>query len=587
MDMHSGHLGRPLGYVRTGLRNRLEHDFVQDAVTCNAALLKRLLDDVRGQAVHLDVDLDRGDALLGARDLEVHVAVEVLNALNVGERGLLTAVRDQAAGDARNRRLDRHAGVHQREGRAADRALRGRAVGGNDLGNQAQRVRELAHRRDDRQQRALCERAVADLTAAGAAGRTGLTDREGREVVVVDIALFGLFKDGVELLRVAQHAQRAEGQHLGLAAGEHARAVYARQHVHLSRQRTDFLHAAAVYALAVCQPAAHDLLLELVHALGQVRAVLFLVCLVKARLELVDDRAHARVADGLVVGVHCDLELIIARSLELVEQVVVDVVVLVLELGLADLVLDALNECADLLEFLVRLHQRVEHLILGHFLGARLDHDDLVLGCAQGNVHLGNLALLGGRVDDGLAVHNADLTARDNVVKRDIRDRNRDRSAQQRHDLGGVVIVVLQHGADDGNVVAEILGEQRAHRAVDLAGSQDRLLGGTALAAHKAARDAAYRVQALLKVDREREKVDAVARLGGSGRGDEHGGVAVAHEARAVGELRHLAGLDGQLAAGDLGFKNAVVFEVKGIDVCHSFFLLLVFRRAAHHFFST
>ena len=164
--------------------------------------------------------------------------------------------------------------------------------------------------------------------------------------------------------------------------------------------------------------------------------MLFLVCFVKACLELVNDRAHARVADGLVVGVHGDLELVIARCLELVEQVVVDVMVLVLELGLADLVLDALDKRADLLELLVRLHQGVKHLILRHFLGARLDHDDLVLGRAQGDVHLGDLALLGGRVDDGLAVHNADLAARDDVVERDVRDRNRDRSAQQRDDLG-------------------------------------------------------------------------------------------------------------------------------------------------------
>ena len=40
-------------------------------------------------------------------------------------------------------------------------------------------------------------------------------------------------------------------------------------------------------------------------------------------------------------------------------------------------------------------------------------------------------------------------------------------------------------------------------------------------------------------------------------------------EAGAVCQLRHLAGLDGQLAAGDLGLKNAVVFEVKVVDICH------------------
>ena len=205
---------------------------------------------------------------------------------------------------------------------------------------------------------------------------------------MVDIALFLFLEDGVQLLRLAQRAQRAHGQHLGLAAGEQARAVYTRHHMDLGRQRADLLHAAAVHALAVCQPAADDLLLQLVHALGQVRAVLFLVFVVQRRLELVDDRAHARVADGLVVGIHGDLELVIAGRLELVEQVVVDVVVLILELGLADLVLDALDERADLLELLVRLHQRIEHAVLGHLLGARLDHNDLVLGRAQGDVHI-------------------------------------------------------------------------------------------------------------------------------------------------------------------------------------------------------
>ena len=37
---------------------------------------------------------------LGAGDLEVHLAVEVLNALNVDEGGEVVAVLNQAAGDA-------------------------------------------------------------------------------------------------------------------------------------------------------------------------------------------------------------------------------------------------------------------------------------------------------------------------------------------------------------------------------------------------------------------------------------------------------------------------------------------------------
>lgn len=116
----------------------------------------------------------------------------------------------------------------------------------------------------------------------------------------------------------------------------------ARQNVNLGSQRTDFLHAAAVDALAVCQPAADDLLLQLVYALSEVCVVLFLVLVGQGRLECVNDLANACVADGLVVGIHSGLELVVALCLELVEQVVVDVVMLILELRLADLVLDGL-----------------------------------------------------------------------------------------------------------------------------------------------------------------------------------------------------------------------------------------------------
>ena len=400
---------------------------------------------------------------------------------------------------------------------------------------------------------------------------------------MVDIALLLLLEDSVQLLRIAQSTQGAERQNLSLTAGEHAGTVYARQNVNLGSQRTNLFHAAAVYALAVCQPAANDLLLQLVYALAKISAVLFLVLLVQSCFKLVNDSAHAGVTDGLVVGIHSNLELVVAGCLELVEQVVVDVMMLVLELRLADLVLDGLDERADLLQLLMSFHEGVKHLVLRNFLRAGLDHDDLVLGRAQGNVHLGNLALLGGRVDNGLAVDDADLAAGYNVVERDVGDGDRDGSAQQSDYLGRVVIIVLENGADDGNVVAQVLREERTHRTVDLTRGQDRLLGRTALAAHEGAGDAAYGVHALLEVNGEREKVDAVTRLSGCGSGNENSGLAVANQAGAVSELCHLAGLDGQLAAGDLGLKNAVVFEVKVVDICH-FVSSFDFWRAAPAF---
>ena len=68
--------------------------------------------------------------------------------------------------------------------------------------------------------------------------------------------------------------------------------------------------------------------------------------------------------------------------------------------------------------------------------------------------------------------------------------------------------------ADDLHLVPEALGPERPDRAVDHAGSEDRLLGRAPLALEEAAGDLAGRVHPLLDVDGEREEVRALARLG-------------------------------------------------------------------------
>ena len=67
-------------------------------------------------AVDLDVHLQRGDAVARAGDLEVHVAEVILVAEDVGQHLEVVAFLDQAHRDAGDRRLDRHARVHQRTG---------------------------------------------------------------------------------------------------------------------------------------------------------------------------------------------------------------------------------------------------------------------------------------------------------------------------------------------------------------------------------------------------------------------------------------------------------------------------------------
>ena len=63
----------------------------------------------------------------------IHVAEVVFVTEDVGQDGELLAFLDQAHGDTGDRRLDRHTGIHQREGGAAHGGHRAGTVGLGDL----------------------------------------------------------------------------------------------------------------------------------------------------------------------------------------------------------------------------------------------------------------------------------------------------------------------------------------------------------------------------------------------------------------------------------------------------------------------
>ena len=497
--------------------------------------------------------------------------MEVLNALNVDERGEVVAVLNEAAGDTGDGRLDGNACVHQRERGAADGALRGRAVGGDDLAHDADGIRELVDRRDDRQQRALSESAVADLAAAGAAGGLGLADGVAGEVIVVHIALFGLFPDGVELLAGGKRIERTNGEHLRLAAGEQARAVDAGQDADFGSERTDLVLRSAVDAVAFEQPLLDDLLLELVGDLIEI-LVHIGVLLEEHLMPVLDHLVPAGLADVLVVGIHRGLGLVHEVFDDLVEQLLVEARVRVVELGLADLGDHAVDELDLLLVLVVGKLDGFVHGVVVDFVRTGLDHDDLLASRDDRDVEIADLALLGVGVEHELAVHKADLERADRAVPGDIGDGERGGGADQSRDLGRAVVV----DAHDRRH-AEVGGEERADGAVDDAAGQDALFAGTALAAVERTGDAADGVELLLKVNGEGKEVDAVARAGGSRGADEHAGVAVADHDGGVGEFSKLADLKREGTASELHLVLVVVGELSvGDDGRHlsiSFFV--------------
>ena len=233
---------------------RVAH-LVEDEQPAGPGLGQRRAHDLGRDAGDLDVHLQRGDALGRAGDLEVHVAVVIFGAGDVGEDRVLARllVEDQAHRHARHRRLDRHAGVHHRQRAAAHRRHRRAAVRLEDVGHDANGVGELVLFGDDRRERALGQRAVADLAPAGAAQELHFAHRERREVVVEHEALPRLAVDHFDLLLIVGGAERRGDQRLRLAAGEDDRAVHARQDARLDPDRPDLVELAAVEADAALE----------------------------------------------------------------------------------------------------------------------------------------------------------------------------------------------------------------------------------------------------------------------------------------------------------------------------------------------
>ena len=238
------------------------------------------------------------------------------------------------------------------------------------------------------------------------------------------------------------------------------------------------------------------------------------------------------------------------RGGDLARELLVDLRHLDLLLGLAGLLGQLALRGAQLADLRVRDVERVEDLGLGHLVGARLDHQDGVLGAGHDQVEVGLEQLLLGRVDHEVALELADPHRADRRRERDVGDLERGRRAVHRQHVVGDDLVDRERYADELRLAAPALREERPQRTVDHARDQRRLLAGAALALEERAGDLARGVHPLLDVDRQREEVDVTQVA--CGRGGEHDGVARADDHGAGGLLGHPAGLEGDLGAADL-----------------------------------
>ena len=419
------------------------------------------------------------------------------------------------------------------------------------LGHHANRVGELVLRGQDRQDGALGEGAVADFAALRGAHAAHFARAVRREVVLVHVALGFLRVDRVETLGLVEQAQGAHGQRLGLAALEQAGAVDAGQVAWTDVERANLGGATAVGALArLDHHGAHGMLLEGLAGGGDVAAphlalILGEVVLLDGRLELFD-LAHTgelvSVFEGrahlVEVGVHALGDRRIGH---------VDRVFLGLgshegqELGLL------LAERGDSL--LAELHGG-EHVLLGHLVGAGLDHGDVVAGACDRELEVGVLLLGIGGIDDEFAglLIAGDANAGRGTVEGGAAAQKRSGRAADADAVGRVLAVAGQRGGDHVDFLLEAVGEAGADRTVDHTGGQRALVGGLRLALQVTAGDAADRVHLLDEVDRQRKEVVVFLLLGYDG-GHQARGFALADQHGAGGLLGKLAGFETVLFA--------------------------------------
>ena len=234
-----------------------------------ARLFERLAHDLRRDAADLDIHLQRGNSIFGAGDFEIHIAVMVFGARDVGQNGVLVAFFHQSHSDARDGRLQRNTRVHQRERGSADGCHRRRPIRLENVRDDSHRIGPVILGRQHRRNGPFSQCAVSDFAASGAAQERDLANRERREVVVQHEALLGFALETFEALHVVAGAKRGGDQRLRFAAGEDGAPVGPGQHADFDPDFANLIEGPSIGAVLLV----NDLIAE--DALTQSLVILF------------------------------------------------------------------------------------------------------------------------------------------------------------------------------------------------------------------------------------------------------------------------------------------------------------------------
>ncbi len=445
-------------------------------------------------------------------------------------------------------RDDRHAGVHEGQGGAADAGHGAGAVRLQGLRDQADGVGEGLLIGDDGHERPLGQGTVADLAPTGPAHEARLAHAEGRELVMVHEALGFLDVEAIDTLLVPGRSQRQQREYLGLAPGEETGAVGARSHPHFAGYGADLLGGTTVGPLLLHGDlATHRLLLHGVESLGQSRRVggrvdrafgrrprrqCFLLQSSESVRPLVLVEHRAGPAD--VCG---------ETSLDLVHEERIGQPLGELHLGLAFPGRPSADGFALLLDGLMRHLEAGDDVRLVDLLAARLHHADSIGGTGDHEIHRALVDLLIGGVHDPGTVDLSHSDGAHRPMERGFGQTQCRRGARDGQDVVGVGLIDRKHRRHYVRLFVEAFRPQRPDGPVDEARVQDGLIAGPSLFLYEAAGDLPRGVHPCLHVHREGEEIHVPFVARDHSR-DQHHGVARADDHGPTRLLRQPACLE-------------------------------------------
>ncbi len=297
----------------------------------------------------------------------------------------------------------------------------------------------------------------------------------------------------------------------------------------------------------------------------------------KRLLEFLCDLADILFPHLLLVCKYSALHLLRRNDLlDLRKHLLGDRATCIFMLCLANLCHNLVDKCDDRLIDLVALVDSLNHLVLRHLVRASLNHNHLLACGCHCELQIAVLPLLLIRVDHKLSIDKSHLCRRTRSIKRNIRYRSNNRGANHCYQLRTALRIDTHHHIIQGDIISVILWKQRAHRPVNHAACEDRVLARLAFPLIKTARNLTHRIELLLVLNGEREEINTVTRLVRCRCCTQHGRVAIMHQRRPVCLRCHSSDINCQCASCKL-HAVCLVGLILFLTKCHVFHTILLF----------